>query len=118
MKQLELYVEIADSVAAQARATSAIGTMYNTLVRLQHPPTHTHTNTHTQGDYERSVEFFRRCYELSTQLNDPAALHEARVQYGIARGHQMFKTFSTAITTSSGEGLERLIAWKDEQTTT
>ena len=47
VKQLELYVEVADSVAAQARATSAIGTMYNTLVRFQHTPTHTHTNTHT-----------------------------------------------------------------------
>ena len=41
------------------------------------------------------------------------ALHEARVQYGIARGHQMMGSFSTNITECSGHGLQNLVNWKD-----
>ena len=125
--QLEQYVEVAERAGprALARACGAIGTMHNTLV--SHPtPLHTHTHTHTlghhvmpsthtQGDYGKSVEFFGRCYELCTQLDDPAALHEARVQYGIARGHQLFQNYTATVSACSGGQLERLIAWKDER---
>jgi tetratricopeptide (TPR) repeat protein len=100
VKQLELYVEVADGAGPQsmARACSAIGTMYNTL-----------------GDYGKAVDFFGRCYELCSELDDPAALHEARAQYGIARGHQMFDSYATAVCTSLSGDLERLIMWKDER---
>lgn len=69
-----------------------------------------------QGDFEKSVQYFSRCYELCRQLNDPVALHEARVQYGIARGHQLFQEYSGNV--ASGENhLESLIAWKDGRVT-
>ena len=164
VKQLELYVEVADGAGPQsmARACSAIGTMYNTLVGHS---LHQHTciraskisiwtcNTEAlvcsetsekeisvklsmsrgvpyskvflytltpplvmmQGDYGKAVDFFGRCYQLCSELNDPAALHEARAQYGIARGHQMFDSYATAVCTSLSGDLERLIMWKDER---
>ena len=68
-----------------------------------------------QGDYEKAVQYFGRCYELCTQLNDPEALHAARVQYGIARGHQLFQDYASTISTRPVENLERLIAWKDDR---
>ena len=62
------------------------------------------------------MQYFGRCYELCRQLNDPEALHEARVQYGIARGHQHFQSYSHNITTCD-DNLEHLIAWKDDRVT-
>jgi tetratricopeptide (TPR) repeat protein len=102
IKHLEMYVEVAQRAGdqrAMARACSAIGMMYNTL-----------------GDYENSVQFFGRCYELCTQLNDPATLHEARVQYGIARGHQLFQDYSATVS-CGGDSVQQLIAWKDDRAT-
>lgn len=69
-----------------------------------------------QGDYEKAVKFFGQCYELCSQLNDPTALHQARVQYGIAHGHQQFKGYTGTVCSSSWDELERLIAWKDNRT--
>ena len=60
------------------------------------------------------MHFFGRCYELCTQLNDPATLHEARVQYGIARGHQLFQDYSSSIS-SGDDNIQDLIAWKDDR---
>lgn len=72
-----------------------------------------------QGEYEKSVQYFGQCYELCTQLNDTAALHGARVQYGIARGHQLFQGYSSDIIESSGgaDSLQQLIAWKGDRVT-
>lgn len=68
-----------------------------------------------QGDYDKAVEYFGRYYEICTQLNDPTSLHEARVQYGIARGHQLFHDYTSNINTCGAQNLERLIAWKDDR---
>lgn len=72
-----------------------------------------------QGDYEKAVEYFGRCYEICTKLNDPAALHSARVQYGIAKGHQLFQGYSGDIAESIGDipTLKRLLVWKDDRAT-
>ena len=59
------------------------------------------------------MEFFGRCCQICSELEDTEALHEARVQYGIARGHQMMGNFSVSITNCSGPGLSTLIGWKD-----
>lgn len=76
-------------------------------------------NLITQGEYEKAVQYFGQCYELCTQLNDTAALHAARVQYGMARGHQLFQGYSSNIIDSSSgvESLQQLIAWKDDRIT-
>ena len=62
------------------------------------------------------MHFFGRCYELCTQLNDAATLHEARVQYGIARGHQLFQDYSSSIS-SGDDSVQHLVAWKDDRAT-
>ena len=46
-------------------------------------------------------------------MGDTEALHEARVQYGIARGHQMLGCFSMCVADSSTCGLEAVVSWKD-----
>ena len=63
------------------------------------------------------MQFFGRCYELCTELNDAVALHEARVQYGIARGHQLFQDYSSSVL-SGADNVQELIAWKDDRATT
>lgn len=65
------------------------------------------------------MQYFGQCYELCSQLNDTAALHAARVQYGIARGHQLFQGYSSNIIDSSSgaDNLQRLVAWKDDRAT-
>ena len=74
---------------------------------------------HVQGDYEKAVEYFGRCYEICTKLNDPAALHSARVQYGIAKGHQLLQGYSGDVAESSRDmpTLKRLLVWKDDRAT-
>ena len=62
------------------------------------------------------MQYFQRCYELCTQLNDPVALHEARVQYSIARGHQLFQEY-TGNVASCEDNLQSLVAWKDGRVT-
>ena len=63
------------------------------------------------------MHYFGQCYELCTQLNDHAALHAARVQYGIAKGHQLFQGYSGDIADSGSgvDNLQQLLAWKDNR---
>lgn len=59
------------------------------------------------------MESFGQCCQICNELDDTEALHEARVQYGIARGHQMMGSFSLAVSDCSGCGLQSLVGWKD-----
>lgn len=59
------------------------------------------------------MEFFGRCCQICSELEDTEALHEARVQYGIAKGHQMMGSFSSRISDCSSCALETLVNWKD-----
>ena len=70
-----------------------------------------------QGDYDKAVEYFGHCYDICSQLDDKEALHSARVQFGIAKGHQFMRNYfscvnelpgssSFAIATISMEGCE------------
>lgn len=59
------------------------------------------------------MESFGQCCQICGQLDDTDALHEARVQYGIARGHQMMGSFSSVVSDCSGHGLQSLVSWKD-----
>ena len=59
------------------------------------------------------MESFGQCCQICNELDDTQALHEARVQYGIARGHQMMGSFSSAVSDCSGCGLQSLVSWKD-----
>ena len=65
-----------------------------------------------QGDFDKAVQYFERCYELSVQMGDPEAITSCRVQYGIAKGNQMLASFSTQIVDQSYKSLEALVAWK------
>eukprot|EP00731_Ephydatia_muelleri_P031357 Em0022g871a len=121
IKFLELFVEIAENAVSQthldieeadksgpqgpdemaskqgqlARACSAIGAMCTSV-----------------GDFDKAVQYFERCYELSVQMGDPEAITSCRVQYGIAKGNQMLASFSTQIVDQSYKSLEALVAWK------
>ena len=67
-----------------------------------------------QGDYDKAVEYCGRCYDLCCQLDDKEALHSARVQYGIAKGHQFMSNFSSFVNKPSDHSsLQKLITWKD-----
>jgi len=66
-----------------------------------------------QGDYDKAVEYCGRCYDLCCQLDDKEALHSARVQYGIAKGHQFMNNFSTYVNEPSDNSIQKLVAWKD-----
>ena len=55
------------------------------------------------------MQYFGRCYELCTQLNDQEALNVARAQYGIARGHQHLQDYMPA------PSAHNLKAWKDDR---
>ena len=46
-------------------------------------------------------------------MDDAAALYSARVQYGIAKGHQFMGNFSALVTDPSPDSLQRLVLWKD-----
>ncbi len=59
------------------------------------------------------MESFGQCCQICNELDDTEALHEARVQYGIARGHQMMGSFSSVVSDNSGCGLQSLVNWKD-----
>ena len=59
------------------------------------------------------MESFGRCCQICSELEDTEALHEARVQYGIAKGHQMMGSFSSRIIDCSSHGLQSLVGWKD-----
>ena len=66
-----------------------------------------------QGDYDKAVEYCGRCYDLCCKLDDNEALHSARVQYGIAKGHQFMTNFSTYVNEPSDNSLQKLVTWKD-----
>ena len=59
------------------------------------------------------MESFSQCCQICGELGDTEALHEARVQYGIARGHYMMGNFSSIVSDCSGCGLQSLVSWKD-----
>ena len=59
------------------------------------------------------MEYFGRCYEICSQLDNAAALYSARVQYGIAKGHQFMGNFSSFMTDTSADSLQQLVVWKD-----
>lgn len=59
------------------------------------------------------MEYFGRCYAICSQLDNAAALYSARVQYGIAKGHQFMGDFSSHVTDLSSGSLQHLVAWKD-----
>ena len=61
------------------------------------------------------MQYFGRCYELCTQLNDQEALNVARAQYDIARVHQHFQYYASTISTCPAENIGRLIAWEDDR---
>ena len=69
-----------------------------------------------QGDYDKAVEYFGRTYEICTRMNDPEALHSARVQYGVAKGHQFMETFSSSVNDLSGGSMQSLLLWKHTRT--
>ena len=69
--------------------------------------------TFLQGDYDKAVEYFGRCYEICSRLDNAAALYSARVQYGIAKGHQFMGDFSALATDQSASSLQKLVVWKD-----
>ena len=46
-------------------------------------------------------------------MDDTEALHQARVQYGIARGHQMMGGFFSCVSDRSNRGLQAAVGWKD-----
>ena len=62
-----------------------------------------------------AVEYFGRCCDLCTQLGDKDALYSARVQYGIARGHQFMSSFSALVGEHSQSSAGDLVAWKDSR---
>lgn len=98
-KFLEMFVSVAEGAGLQdslADACSAIGTMCNTM-----------------GDYDKAVQYFGRCYEICSHMDNAAALYSARVQYGIARGHHFMGNFSALVTKPPPHGLQNLVAWKD-----
>ena len=66
-----------------------------------------------QCDYDKAVECFGRCCQICSELDDTEALHQARVQYGIARGHQMMGGFFSCVSDSSSRGLQATVGWKD-----
>ena len=68
-----------------------------------------------QGDYGKAVEYFGRCYEICLELDDTEALHSARVQYGIAKGHQFMDSVSSSINDPSSDSLQALVDWKDSR---
>ena len=59
------------------------------------------------------MDYFGRCYEICLELDDTEALHSARVQYGIAKGHQFMDSFSHNVHDPSTESLQALVGWKD-----
>ena len=65
-----------------------------------------------QGDYDKAVQCFGRTCEIYSKLAETEALHSARVQFGIARGHQFMKSFSTFVNEESAEGIQCLLNWK------
>ena len=68
--------------------------------------------TYIQGDYDKAVQYFGRCYELSTQMGDQEVITSCRVQYGIAKGNNMLAGFSKLLGDHSHDSLEGLVAWK------
>ena len=69
--------------------------------------------TSLQGDYDKAVEYFGRCYEICSHLDNADALYSARVQYGIAKGHKFMGGFSALVTNPTTEGIQQLAVWKD-----
>ena len=61
----------------------------------------------------QSCRVFWTLLSNSSEIGDTEVLHEARVQYGIARGHQMLGSFSTCVADSSNCGLVAVVSWKD-----
>ena len=70
----------------------------------------------TQGNYEKAVDYCGQCYKICNELDNPAALHSARVQYGIAKGHQLMGDFSQLLQGGPlQDTLPELIGWKDSR---
>ena len=69
-----------------------------------------------QGASVKAVESFGHCYKICSQLEDPAALYAAQVQYGMARAHQRIQKYSTDVTRSCRDGdcLQRMLEWKGQ----
>ena len=60
------------------------------------------------------MEYCGRCYKICNNLDNPSALHSARVQYGIAKSHQFMGEFSQLMQEGSvQDSVHELVAWKD-----
>lgn len=69
----------------------------------------------SQGDYQKTLEYFSKCYTYCQQLNDSAAIQSAQVQYGIALTHYRMEQFTSAIDNVSDKGVMRLVNWKGKR---
>jgi hypothetical protein len=61
------------------------------------------------------VQYFSKCYAISSALNDKEAMQSAQVHYGIAQAHHQLLTFTNVIGDSTDAGIKKMIEWKDQR---
>lgn len=59
------------------------------------------------------MEYFGRTYAVYSETSEPEELYLARVQLGIAKGHQSMGTISSYV--SSAESMHQLLSWKHKR---
>ncbi len=60
------------------------------------------------------MDYCGQCYQICNSLDNPKALHSARVQYGIAKGHQFMGEFSHLLQGGLAQDtIQELVSWKD-----
>ncbi len=85
-----------ENLVAQGESCCALGVIYN-----------------KRGDFERSVHYFERNFEISRSISKDASssaslVDIARVYLGMARGNQMLKRYVHTI----NHDMKGLLAWK------
>ncbi|KAF5836200.1 subunit of axonemal inner dynein [Dunaliella salina] len=101
MFYLRRYIELSNSGLAPNTDKSAEGAAHTT-----------YANCLQEAQFQQSVTYFQRFFELARGLSDNAMLEAARFNLGVARGAVLMEPFMNVVNSD----LPKLIAWKNNRT--
>ncbi|XP_038611171.1 tetratricopeptide repeat protein 29 [Tachyglossus aculeatus] len=98
---LEKYVKIAESnneCQSVVEGCTMIGDIYS-----------------AQGFYDKACESYKKAFDTTENLRIPSLVDEIKVNFGIAKAHQMMATFNRYVEPKDHISLEYLLQWKEKR---
>uniref|UniRef100_F6VIY7 Tetratricopeptide repeat protein 29 n=1 Tax=Ornithorhynchus anatinus TaxID=9258 RepID=F6VIY7_ORNAN len=71
--------------------------------------------TAVTGFYDKACEYFRKAFDTAKSLGNSPLVDETKVNFGIAKAHQMMATFNRYIEPEDHTSLQYLLKWKENR---